>query len=561
MPTRSIILKLVIPRNEGADAVLTRRALWRTHQEINAATAYYERHLLLLRGRQYNFVDVIIDETAARNALIVQARGAQRVNLDLSDVPNAPSGSLGTDAEIIALLGKLYAAIVPSVHGDKGTAQAANAHLSPLTDAASEGFMEASRKLERALPNWLALVGIDPGSALEAANAWFGTSASAEWRSDTGSPPTWLRKARAGDPDWPKAFCDKLEALAEETREGLPSLYKQLRALHLLPLFPAYFAGRIADANAAVTPWDRLAFRLAVAHLLSWESWSRRAAEEHMRRTGILTKFRTDHITGEVVTRIDALRAFERERSAHLSTLGLGESEYRLMRRQLRNWPDLRERWLKTGETDPHHLLEIAKTEQARLRGRFGDPAVFAWLADPANQHTWRGDPDAISLLASLNAMEALVERSRETALMTLPDPVAHPRAVQWSAVGDSNLRPYRISANDQGECRVQLRLLVPHEEDGRLKDQERTLKLALSEQFETPVFATRAKKAAVSVGGCRRKFGQCLRPSLPGELIELEQAPIPCQRPPQPPQALILFAPPPQAGAVRDLISQLQME
>jgi len=229
------------------------------------------------------------------------------------------------------------------------------------------------------------------------------------------------------------------------------------------------------------------------------QSSNRRASEEHVRRTGILTKFRADHVTGVVVTKIDALRDFERERSAHLSTLGLGASKYLLMRRQLRNWPDLRERWLKASSSDPDHLLKIAKTEQARLRGRFGDPAVFAWLAAAANQHIWRAEPDAVSLLTLLNAMEALVKCSRETALMTLPDPVAHPRAVQWSAVGDNNLRPYRISANDRGECRAQLRLLVPREGDSLLVDQERTFKLAPSKQFEARVFTMRGKKAAVT--------------------------------------------------------------
>jgi len=183
----------------------------------------------------------------------------------------APS-SPGIDADIITILGRLYAAIVPSVIGDEGSAQAANAYLSPLTDVASEGFMEASRKLDRPLPNWLALVDSAPASALEAANAWFKAATSAEWRSDTGSPATWWRKARLGDATWPKAFHEKLVALADETREGLPGLFKQLRGLHLLPLFPAYFAGRIADARAAVTPWDRLAFRLAVGNLLNWES-------------------------------------------------------------------------------------------------------------------------------------------------------------------------------------------------------------------------------------------------------------------------------------------------
>ncbi len=499
MPTRAIILKLIVPRNEGADAALMRRALWRTHQEINAATAYYERHLLLLRGRWYQTADAVMDAITVQSAAITLARGAQTANLAHAGITMVPTVSLGSDAEIITILGQLYAAIVPSVIGEQGTAQAANAYLSPLTDSASEGFMDASRKLDRPLPNWLALVDNDPDGALKAANAWFKAAASAEWRSDAGTPSTWLRKARLGDATWPKAFSGKLVALAEETREGLPGLFKQLRALNLLPLFPAYFAGRIANVRGAVTSWDRLAFRLAVAHLLSWESWNRRAAEEHARRTGILTKVRTDHVTGDVMTRIDALRDFERERNADLSTLGLGASEYRLMRRQLRSWPDLREHWLKSGSSDPDRLMEIATAEQTRLRRRFGDPAVFAWLAARAHQHIWRADPDAVSLLALLNAMEALVERTRETALMTLPDPIAHPRAVQWSAVGDSNLRPYRISSNDQGKCLTQLRLLVPRDDDSLLVDQEHTLKLAPSKQFEAPVFAMRNKKAVVT--------------------------------------------------------------
>jgi hypothetical protein len=116
------MLKLVVPRNEGAEASLTRRALWRTHQEINAATTYYERNLLLLRGRQYQTADAIIDEAEAQTALIVQARDVQQANLARSGSRNATLSHLGTDAEIITILGRLYAAIVPSVIGDKGTA-------------------------------------------------------------------------------------------------------------------------------------------------------------------------------------------------------------------------------------------------------------------------------------------------------------------------------------------------------------------------------------------------------------------------------------------------------
>jgi hypothetical protein len=144
-------------------------------------------------------------------------------------------------------------------------------------------------------------------------------------------------------------------------------------------------------------------------------------------------------------------------------------------------------------------LMEIAGTEQTRLRGRFGDPAVFEWLAASPNQHVWRSDPDTVSILASLNGMEALVARSKATAAMTFPDPVAHPRAVQWASVGDGNLRAWRISVNERGECFARLRLLAPRDGDDRLLDQERTLKLAHSKQFTAPVFSMRARKAFVA--------------------------------------------------------------
>ena len=311
--------------------------------------------------------------------------------------------------------------------------------------------------------------------------------------------PLGYGKLATENPTWPQLFAKKLDDLDKETREGIAGLVGRLRCLHLLPIFPAYFRGRIVEADAAVTPWDRLSFRLAVAHLLSWESWGRRAAAEHARRTAILRRFREEHLTDGASTAIATLRRFERERSEYLSTLGLGASEYRVMRRQIRNWPDLRERWLKSGSDDPEALMQIAQKEQTRLRGRFGDHAVFDWLAAADNQHVWRSSTDTVSLLATLNAMEALVARSRETALMTFPDPIAHPRAVQWSAPGDSNLRPYRIGLDEQGDCWAQLRLLARREEDNMLEDDERTLKLGTSEQFRSPVFSMRDKKAAVT--------------------------------------------------------------
>src|SRR4051794_4467242 len=123
--TRSIKLKLVLPRApEHAHAP---KALWATHTAINAACRYYEEQLVAMRGAAYETRSGRVGEEQAVAALLEQARAAQQRNR------NEVAGS---DHGIVDLLRQLYADIVPSAVGeDDGTAQAANAFLSPLTDS------------------------------------------------------------------------------------------------------------------------------------------------------------------------------------------------------------------------------------------------------------------------------------------------------------------------------------------------------------------------------------------------------------------------------------------
>ena len=142
--TRSIKLKLVLPRApEQAQAC---KALWTTHAAINAACRYYEEQLVAMRGLAYETRSGRVGEEQPVAVLLEQARAAQMRNR------NEVAGS---DQEIVDLLQQLYADIVPSAIGeDDGTAQAANAFLSPLTDGSSRGFLEVFDKLDAA-PNWL----------------------------------------------------------------------------------------------------------------------------------------------------------------------------------------------------------------------------------------------------------------------------------------------------------------------------------------------------------------------------------------------------------------------
>jgi len=65
---------------------------------------------------------------------------------------------------------------------------------------------------------------------------------------------------------------------------------------------------------------------------------------------------------------------------------------------------------------------------------------------------------------------------------MTLPDPVEHPRAVQWEAEGGSNLRSYSLLRTTNG-LKVKLPLLTAGQDEA-LKEEPFEFEVAPSEQF-----------------------------------------------------------------------------
>lgn len=490
MPVRSIKLKLVVPRSEAGREL--RRALWFTHEEVNAATRYYEQWLLLLRGRSYETPEGVVSAEDVHADLIRAVRAAQQANCKRAgEAPQA----VGSDKEVADALFRLFDLIAPDETG-KASAQTANGFLSPLVDPESIGFGTVTAKLERPRPNWLSRADDDP-ALLTDAKEWLASDDAASWRGDTGSPATWLRAARAGKPDWPSLFRKKLEELERARAEGPEAAVAKLRALRLLPLLPAYFPPKMSQARAAVTPWDRLALRLAVSHLLSWQAWVRRAAQQHAARAKTLEEYRSRVVTPEIEPRLLTVREYEQHRSAALSGTGLGPAEYRLQPRQLRGWPELRKVWLKADRTKPEALLEISTDHQTKLRGRFGDPEVFRWLSEPSQQGLW-ADQDVPTIAATLNAMQALLERSRETATMTLPDAQRHPRAVEWAAEGDTNLRPYRLIDVGDGKLVAELSLLQ-RDEQGRLDEFRSSFPLAASGQLRNARLGHRGKKAELT--------------------------------------------------------------
>ncbi|MBM3539290.1 MAG: hypothetical protein FJX55_15845 [Alphaproteobacteria bacterium] len=498
MPVRSINLKLLIPRDDSHASL--RQTLWVTHSEVNAATRYYEEQLLALRAEPYERGQTSSNQPAskvtpeeARALALSVARARQAENLRRA---GSASTVVGSDDDVLAAVNDLYRKLLPEETGE-GSAQDANAYLSPLTTPGSKGFAAAADKLGRPRPNWVAMPPDDPAAA-DAAVAWFDSAASAEWQKDTGSPAKWLRAARQNKSDWPKLFREKLEELQQKSAQGPEAVIARLQTLHLLPLFEPYFPKRMVEqVRGGVTPWDRLAFRLAVSHLLSWEAWCRRASDDRDRRIKRRDDYAAANITSDIGPLIEKIRVFETARAQELSRLGLGQAEYQLRPRQLRGWADLREAWRKAKARDAGALRTIVAEHQTRKKGKFGDPHVFLWLAEPAQHDLWSGAADVVTSVATLNAIQALVDRSRETATMTLPDARLHPRAVQWAAIGDTNLRPYRVAVDDRGIARAKLSLLG-RDVSEKLVEREESFVLSPSGQMRDMRLSMRDKKQSI---------------------------------------------------------------
>lgn len=478
MPVRSVNLKLIVPRNR--ESLALRKSIWDTHDAVNSAVRYYEEKLLLMRGAAYTTTgDQIVTEKSIESQLMVMLREAQ--------VQNGLPEPIGSDSQLVSLARHLYECIVPSSVGKDGNAQQANAYISPLVDPMSTGFLSIFEKLST-IPPWATDVKEEEAIDMSQAKAWLRTSAGQQRLKETGAPPRWRKLLNATDPLWPEAFIEDVRRKQEEV-EGAPRIVCSMMEAAVLPLFPAYFATRLKDYNESVSRWDRLAFRLAVGHLLSWESWCRIAADEHKARRDRVDEFERTNLTPDIDASLAALRRYEKERHTEELTRDGSlpmDRPFRITLRQTRGWQELRERWRASKDKSESRLKEIAAQLQTKLRGRYGDPHLFLWLAKESHRIAWDTAKDVLSIHARHNAMRGILERSRDTAIMTLPDAIEHPRFIQWEAEGGSNFRNYRLERGDNGRLKVTLPLLKQIE-NGQYTESDLEYHLAPSGQLRSP--------------------------------------------------------------------------
>lgn len=375
MPVRSINLKIVLSRNSRGEKA--RQSIWRTHAAVNNAVRYYEEQLLIMRGIGYQFSEEeVVSKESVQEALLSRIRIAQAEN----GLPEP----VGIETELSSLVRKLYEFIVPSSIKEDGNAQQANGFLSPLTDSMSTGYLSIFEKIGT-IPEWVAQLEAGDPKAAENANKWAKTHAGIKRLSETGAPPKWKKLFLTDDPSWPQSFSDGIDKKIKEI-EGAPKVICQLMEMGVLPLFPAYFADKLAGSDGSLSRWDRLAFRLAVGHMLSWESWCIKSTEDHFERRRRVESFTEKHSTPSLNPCFAILEQYQKERQNN-ELIQNGSlpmhRPFRITRRQIRGWEDLREKWLKITTKTYDALKSIASKEQTKKRGRFGDPHLFLWLAKP----------------------------------------------------------------------------------------------------------------------------------------------------------------------------------
>ena len=301
MVTRAINLKVIVPRQ--ADEAASAAAIWSTHREVNLATRYYEELLLTLRQQPVIY----------RDGTTQDADEARQRAIELADdvrVLNGKAPLIDYD-DALKLFRLLYEALVPSSIGEKGTAQNAGGFVSPMLDPESKGYMSVFDKIKNP-PNWIEGVRNGLADEFDAANAWLKTDQGQARLKGKGAPTKWQRAAAKGEKVWPEYFVEDYDKKLKEA-EGVPTLIRDMRALGLLPIAKPYFASRLTKSQGAVTPWDRLSIRLAVAHLLSWESWVTRSAQEHEKRVKNVDTFKSKHASEAIMKKVNALRAYEAE--------------------------------------------------------------------------------------------------------------------------------------------------------------------------------------------------------------------------------------------------------
>lgn len=487
MAVRCIKLKLILSRGgSGRDVA---KHLWSTHAHVNRAVKTIEDILILCRGREYmkSEKEWVSQREIQRKAL-AYARKVQN--------KNGFSGK-GSDEEVLSLLRQLYVRLVPSselsdsgVPG-KGAAQEVRNYDGPLMDAQSMGMLGVFDQLVDPEPKWVAMMR-DGDDGWERLSKEWSTTETARTliASQKGRPPRWVKNIRAGEP-WQEAFAkDQLKKRKEA--EGPSGLILKMKTQYgLLPLLEPPIR-RLFNGKTGITPWDRLATRLSVGHLLSWESWNHTTAREYEKISERRDSQRDLLKTAGAAQKL--VEAYEANRHQELKRVAMADDDrpYRIGLRSLRMWDRICSRWLAKPEQGAEDRLAILGEMQSASPRAFGDPHLLRWLAGDEQKILW-AERDLVTEIARLRETERLLSRKQKAAIFTPADARLHPRWAQYEGPGGSNLKSYALDISSTG---IQMKVpLLIDSEDGSVDESFETIRLAPSKQFASVRFTKKAKK------------------------------------------------------------------
>ena len=413
MPTRTINLKLQIPKTEEGRRV--RSALWTTHDEVNKAVAEIEKLLLLCRGKSYYTVndqgeEIEIKAEKVKADALKMARDVQQKNGKANE---------GSDEKVRNILEQFYEKLVPSVNkGSDGDAQASNAWVSPMMDKNSNGGLSVYDKIIEPAPDWVEMMEQDTAGWQKKANAWLDSDDAKRLMNVSGRPPGWVGKLEKKE-SWENAFVEDQKKKKKECKSGNAPVIKDLKDLGLFPLMEPPVNSKFQDSSG-VSPWDRAAVRLAVAHLLSWESWNHQTLAEYNKCEELKDELAQKY--AGLDKQRGLLKNYENNRHKNLKKIAFADdgNPFRIGTRMIRSWPKIREEWQKKGDSFDKRKKILADL-QTKLKGRFGDPDFFLWLAENEQECLWK-DQDVVTPHVKLNVADKALQKRRSYSLMTFAD-------------------------------------------------------------------------------------------------------------------------------------------
>ncbi|MDD5326857.1 MAG: type V CRISPR-associated protein Cas12b [Phycisphaerae bacterium] len=485
MVTKTINLKMVLDRSDKPEAKELRQALWTTHEEINKAVAKIEEILLLCRGRSYLIPSK--DEKGNDTVVTVNADDVQKNALTLARSIQQKTGkpNIGTNEEVLKELQQLYHEIL------SGDSQEANKFASPLMDKESKGLMQIFEQIPNAEPEWVAMFKANNDGYLKESEKWLKTEQANILINGKGESKLkgrkagWLNKLAKSEP-WQESFIADQEKKRKQI-QGAPELTRRLKAeLFLLPLLmPPILSKFLGYQNKDISPWDRLALRLAVAHILSWESWNELCSKEWGKINKLIIEQK--ECLGKIENNvIKTIRQYESERHEKLKkfTQINDDDPFKINSRMLRGYDKVKNEWSKKGcltKEDREHKLDNL---QAELKGKFGDPDLYNWLAEDENKKVWQSEENPLLGIAKLNGLEKKLKNRKPQALMTFADSRIHPRWSQFEKPGGTNIKSYEII---QENNELSLNIPLIKHSDSNLTEKVFPIRLATSGQINEP--------------------------------------------------------------------------